>query len=218
MNAPLPAAVNGKATSHLDRFALSPHLAKKVTEYADSIRVAAPSEKLNAFKLCARQVFGLGEPDQYPLREKVDRLQATADAHGLTERFGVDAIQQALAEARADPLIDDEFAPRLDISQPTSNGRRATCKSSELVSLATVKPEATDWLWHHRIPRGAQTISTGWPGVGKSQQQCDLVAHTSTGTPWPDGSPCPCGDTVCSPVRTVIRRQSFRDCLPPAPI
>src|SRR6185437_7612556 len=58
------------------------------------------------------------------------------------------------------------------------------------------RPEATDWLWHHRIPRGAQTISTGWPGVGKSQQQCDIVAHTSTGTPWPDNSMCPCGDTV----------------------
>jgi hypothetical protein len=55
-------------------------------------------------------------------------------------------------------------------------------KSSELVSLATIKPIATDWLWLQRIPRGAQTISTGWPGVGKSQQQCDIVAHTSTGT------------------------------------
>jgi putative DNA primase/helicase len=84
-------------------------------------------------------------------------------------------------------------------------------KSSELVSLATIKPVATDWLWLHRIPRGAQTISTGWPGVGKSQQQCDIVAHTSTGTPWPDGSPCPCGDTIMltcedSYAKTVVPR------------
>jgi putative DNA primase/helicase len=64
------------------------------------------------------------------------------------------------------------------------------------VRLATIKAEATDWLWHHRIPRGAQTISTGWPGVGKSQQQCDIIARASTGTPWPDGSPCPCGDII----------------------
>jgi hypothetical protein len=84
-------------------------------------------------------------------------------------------------------------------------------KSSELVSLATIKPIATDWLWLQRIPRGAQTISTGWPGVGKSQQQCDIVAHTSTGTPWFDGSPCPCGDTIMltcedSYARTVVPR------------
>jgi hypothetical protein len=87
----------------------------------------------------------------------------------------------------------------------------AISKTSELVSLATIKPEATDWLWDQRIPRGAQTISTGWPGVGKSQQQCDIVARTSIGTPWPDGSPCPCGDTIMltcedSYAKTVIPR------------
>jgi hypothetical protein len=84
-------------------------------------------------------------------------------------------------------------------------------KTSELLSLATIKPEATDWLWHHRIPRGAQTISTGWPGVGKSQQQCYIVARASTGTQWPDGSPCPCGDTIMltcedSYAKTVVPR------------
>ncbi len=84
----------------------------------------------------------------------------------------------------------------------------AVGKTSELLSLATIKPEATDWLWHHR---GAQTISTGWPGVGKSQQQCYIVARASTGTQWPDGSPCPCGDTIMltcedSYAKTVVPR------------
>jgi hypothetical protein len=94
-------------------FVLPPHLAQKVTVYADAVRVAAPSERLTAFKLCARQVFGLGETDQYPLHEKVDRLWASAEAHGLVERFGSDAVQRALAEASADPIVVDEFTPPL---------------------------------------------------------------------------------------------------------
>jgi putative DNA primase/helicase len=69
-------------------------------------------------------------------------------------------------------------------------------KTSELICLADVRPLATDWLWHNRIPRAAQTISTGLPGVGKSQQQCDMIGRTTTGTPWPDGSPCPKGDVI----------------------
>jgi putative DNA primase/helicase len=107
----------------------------------------------------------------------------------------------------------EQLAERVDAAPlwRPANSETAAGKTSALVSLATVRPEATDWLWHHRIPRGAQTISTGWPGVGKSQQQCDTVAHTSTGTPWPDGSPCPCGDTIMltcedSYAKTVVPR------------
>jgi putative DNA primase/helicase len=101
------------------------------------------------------------------------------------------------------------WSPSQEITQ--AGPPRSTGKTSELVSFSTIKPEATDWLWHHRIPRGAQTISTGWPGVGKSQQQCYIVARVSTGTPWPDGSSCPCGDTIMltcedSYAKTVIPR------------
>jgi AAA domain len=112
-----------------------------------------------------------------------------------------------------------QLAERIDRSPRWSPAPKAAVvslepvlgKTSELVSLATIKPEATDWLWHLRIPRGAQTISTGWPGVGKSQQQCYIVARASTGTPWPDGSPCPCGDSIMltcedSYAKTVVPR------------
>jgi len=79
--------MNGTAFSHR---VLPQHLALKVTECLDAVRVAAPSEKLDAFKLCSRQVFALSEVE-YPLQEKVDRLQSTAEAYGLTEQFGDDA-------------------------------------------------------------------------------------------------------------------------------
>ncbi|MGG6498173.1 UNVERIFIED_CONTAM: AAA family ATPase, partial [Bacteroidetes bacterium 56_B9] len=69
--------------------------------------------------------------------------------------------------------------------------RQSSGKKSHLLSLASVKPQATDWLWQDRIPRGALTISTGLPGIGKSHQICDRIARITTGRNWPDGSPCP---------------------------
>jgi putative DNA primase/helicase len=74
--------------------------------------------------------------------------------------------------------------------------RRPKGKTSTFLRLSAILPLATDWLWLHRIPRGAQIINTGLPGTGKSQQLIDVVAHVTTGTPWPDGQPCPCGDAI----------------------
>jgi hypothetical protein len=74
--------------------------------------------------------------------------------------------------------------------------RRPNGKTSTFLRLSTIPPLATDWLWLHRIPRGAQTINTGLPGTGKSQQLIDVVARVTTGTLWPDGQHCPCGDAI----------------------
>ena len=75
-------------------FVLPAHLAKQVTQFADAIRVAAPSEKLSAFTLCARQVFGSGfqtsspwpkEPTdfkQWPRRMVSWRSMATMSCSG----------------------------------------------------------------------------------------------------------------------------------------
>jgi hypothetical protein len=42
-----------------------------------------------------------------------------------------------------------------------------------------------DWLWTHRIPRGAITIFDGDPGLGKSTIMCELTARITTGSPMP---------------------------------
>jgi putative DNA primase/helicase len=34
------------------------------------------------------------------------------------------------------------------------------------------------------------------PGTGKSQQLIDAIARVTTGTAWPDGELCPCGDAI----------------------
>jgi putative DNA primase/helicase len=88
-----------------------------------------------------------------------------------------------------------ETAPEWTPSQKSNNGASSK-KTSKLICFAEIKPERVDWLWPNRLPRGAVVINTGLPGGGKSQQLCDIAAHFSRGLPWPDGSPCPCGDFI----------------------
>jgi putative DNA primase/helicase len=182
---------HGAETGVLD-FALPPHLAKQVTEFADAVRVAAPSEKLDAFTLCARQVFGLGTPDEFPLAEKGDRLQATAEAHGLVVEYGNDVVQRLLADARADPIVVDEFTPRVCVEEavPTAAKMGAPLSSSTIAELVVkraseIVPQPVVWLWPGRMAIGKQTLIGGEPGLGKSQIATALVAAVTTGGPWP---------------------------------
>lgn len=57
-----------------------------------------------------------------------------------------------------------------------------------LKSMAEVKAEKVEWLWPNKIPDGSLTIISGDPGVTKSFLTQYMVAHVTTGTPWPD---CP---------------------------
>jgi AAA domain len=196
-------------------------------------------DRLSALNLPAFTFGGVGDglPDDigHYLKDRRIVILADNDNPGRAHAEKKAALAFAAGAASIKVVHFPELAPKADVSDFIAEGgtaelitaridttatwspplvvrlEPAICKSSELVSLATIKMEATDWLWHHRIPRGAQTISTGWPGVGKSQQQCDIVARASTGTPWPDGSPCPCGDAVMltcedSYAKTVVPR------------
>ncbi len=65
-----------------------------------------------------------------------------------------------------------------------------------LMSMANVSPVALQWLWPNRIPAARITLIVGRPGEGKSFVTMDAAARISTGTPWPDGTDCPLGDTI----------------------
>ena len=51
-----------------------------------------------------------------------------------------------------------------------------------------IKPKALEWLWPDKIPVGKITLLTGKPDCGKTLVLCDLIAHVTTGSDWPDGS------------------------------
>jgi putative DNA primase/helicase len=79
-------------------------------------------------------------------------------------------------------LLDDD----LDIGGDTAITRR----------LDTVMPEAVQWLWPGRIPRGKLTLVIGDPGLGKSFLMLDAMARVTRGARWADGAPAPVGDCI----------------------
>jgi hypothetical protein len=60
----------------------------------------------------------------------------------------------------------------------------------ELVDLDTIEPKEQTWLWNKRIPKRGVTIVAGDGGVGKSVMVVDICTRVTTGTEFPDGSPC----------------------------
>lgn len=52
------------------------------------------------------------------------------------------------------------------------------------------------WLWPGWLARGMFHILAGDPGTGKSTLACKLAAMLSRGGKWPDGTPCPRGNTL----------------------
>lgn len=88
-----------------------------------------------------------------------------------------------------------------DAGDATTNGRAhaagiaPTC-GPILTCLADVEPRETLWLWPDRIAQGRLTLLVGRPGEGKSFLTIDAAARVSTGTPWPDGTPCPKGSVI----------------------
>ena len=70
------------------------------------------------------------------------------------------------------------------------------CKVKWADYLVKVKAEPRKWLWPQRIPSNEITLIAGIQGKGKSLLCTDLAAHITTGTSWPDGAHCPCGDII----------------------
>jgi putative DNA primase/helicase len=103
-----------------------------------------------------RQIVILADNDD-PGREHAEKKAALAHAAGAASVHIVH-FQELPPKGDVSDFITnggtaEQLADRIDRSPVWSPATLG--KTSELVSLATIKPEATDWLWHHRIPRGA---------------------------------------------------------------
>jgi len=56
------------------------------------------------------------------------------------------------------------------------------------VLASDVATEELKWLWDQRIPSGKTTLFTGKADNGKSMCLLDVIARTTTGKNWPDGT------------------------------
>ncbi|BCQ08246.1 DNA repair protein RadA [Mycobacterium heckeshornense] len=87
---------------------------------------------------------------------------------------------------------DAPLPPEPPNGKPQRRNGHATAAEEmpRLVRLSDVQPQRIEWLWPGRIPLGKLTILDGDPGVGKSTLALAIVAHVTTGRPWPDGTAC----------------------------
>ena len=59
---------------------------------------------------------------------------------------------------------------------------------TQFTRLSELEPQATEWLWHLRIPKGELTIVDGDPSVNKSSLLMDIAARVTKGRKMPDGT------------------------------
>jgi len=67
------------------------------------------------------------------------------------------------------------------------------------IPFNTLTPTEIPWLWPQRLPLAQISLLASRPGEGKSLLTADIAARISTGSPWPDGSPCPRGSVIFIP-------------------
>ncbi len=72
-----------------------------------------------------------------------------------------------------------------------SNGRALVLRR-----LSDVTPQAVEWLWPARIPRGKVTLLVGDPGAGKSFASIAIAAAVTTGAPLPGAERAPAASVL----------------------
>jgi hypothetical protein len=90
----------------------------------------------------------------------------------------------------------------------STNTSTAACKDSHHAALFALpfsiyqsnpraaSPQPISWLWPQRLPLAAITLLDGDHGCGKSLLALEIAAHTSSGTPMPDGTTPASGGVV----------------------
>jgi putative DNA primase/helicase len=131
-----PAVSDAHATTDGSRFTLPPDLAKKVWEHLRAIRIAPPSEKLDAWMRASQLIGGLTGPD-FPLKEAADRFWAVAKTDEVLCTYDTNILQAKLAEGFSDPIFPDE-------SDASTEATRPPAFSDEALALRFAELHAND--------------------------------------------------------------------------
>ena len=123
----------------------------------------------------------------------LDALDLEAHRRGLS---GGRALSELAAEMGIAAPEPEKAKGRCRNGTWTSETEDRPAQSPALVDARDVKPEAISWLWPGRLAKGKLAIMAGRPSAGKSCLTADIAARISSGTPWPDGSPCLQGHVV----------------------
>jgi hypothetical protein len=118
---------------------------EQLRKEVEVVWAAPPSQRKEAFILCARRVAGLIGPG-LPKSEAVERLWATASAIGLVRLHGEDEIQECLARAIEQPIVPEDGEPLLEqkdwqvLCDCKKNGELLSNLANLLIGLRVAMP------------------------------------------------------------------------------
>jgi RecA-family ATPase len=181
-------------------------LAERLREILDDVRVAPPSEKLTAFGRAARDAAREIVGPHYPLREAVDRLWSTAEAHGLVQEFGQNIIQCELAAAFENPTTNDALDTKAIATDARHNPKSRITKASE---LRMMQFSPIRYVLPGFIPVGF-TIFASKPKVGKSWFMLDVSLSVTMPRPTLGNIEAPEGDVLYLALEDSQRRLQSR--------
>lgn len=103
------------------------------------------------------------------------------DFNDLAQECGAEALQRAVADARAP--VDPEVQVSVVKAPAQPDGVR-------LIRAADLVPEKIRWCWDGWLARGKLQVIAGAPGTGKTTIALAVAATITTGGRWPDGTRC----------------------------
>ena len=140
--------------------------------------------------------------DRTAWRELADRFRRQFGIDmGDTLNVLLEAVNEAKTQGRDAHPVDPPAESRpgdatADFPPKTNSTESEFDFQPVIINLEEVVATPVEWLWDKRIPLGRITLLVGKPGQGKSFLTCDFAARVTTGTPWPDGSPCHKGSVL----------------------
>jgi putative DNA primase/helicase len=166
--------------------------AKTMAEF-DTVRKAVEEEHDNAFQSLDVLIGHLEEHVKSAIfNHKISvasRIAGTGWEDPKTKKK-LQGVETAAAWLASQTEIDENDGYIADVGEEILVQGRDACASFCLttISMDKIAPACVTWLWPERFPMGKISLISGKPDNGKSQVTLDIIARTTTGADWPDGT------------------------------
>jgi Bifunctional DNA primase/polymerase, N-terminal/AAA domain len=149
----------------------------------------------------AAGVFELAAGGELDFASATYALRNAGLGVGLADREVERTLESAQRAGSSHPRSAPRLRPEVNSTAPRPSLRvvpdAATDGRPDGITLYDeVGMEPINWLWYGRIAVGKLTVIDGDPDAGKGHLTMDIASKVSTGSPWPDGSPCARGGVV----------------------
>ena len=121
--------------------------------------------------------FGCNCPKRHPEREELERIIKEDD-----ER------KAQAADLKTMKVIEPAEGEDGEVVLASGETEKHTVVSLGGVLASNIETTELKWLWQERIPAGKPSLFTGKSDNGKSLCLIDVIARTTSGRDWPDGS------------------------------